>query len=40
MCGIEFTFTEILRLYSTAYYRIKNSTTNTFLEELRKEKMF
>ena len=37
---IEFRFNKIVRLHSTACYRIKNSTTDTFLEVLRKEKMF
>ena len=32
----EFLFTKILTLHSTAYYRIKNSTTHTSLEVLRK----
>ena len=40
MYAIEFPFNKIIRLRSTAYYRIKNSTTHTFLEMLRKEKMF
>ena len=32
----EFLFTKILTLHSTAYYRIKNSTTHTSLKVLRK----
>ena len=40
MYVIEFTFNKIFRLHSTAYYRIKNSTTDTSLEVLRKEKIF
>ena len=40
MYAIEFPFNKIIRLRSTAYYRIKNSTTHTFSEMLRKEKMF
>ena len=32
MYVIEFPFNKIVRVYSTAYYRLKNSTTDTFLE--------
>ena len=32
MYVIEFPFTKIVRVYSTAYYRFKKSTTDTFLE--------
>ena len=32
MYVVEFPFNKIVRLYSTAYYRIKKSTTDTFLE--------
>ena len=32
MYVIEFPFTKIVRVYSTAYYRLKKSTTDTFLE--------
>ena len=32
MYAIEFPFNKIVRLYSTAYYRIKKSTTDTLLE--------
>ena len=32
MYVIEFPFNKIVRLYSTAYYRLKKSTTDTFLE--------
>ena len=31
MYVIEFPFNKIGRLYSTAYYRLKKSTTDTFL---------
>ena len=39
---IEFPFNKVVRLdaTATAYYRIKNSTTDTFLEVLKKENMF
>ena len=40
MYVIEFSLNKIARLHSTVYSRIKNSTTNTFLEVLRKEKKF
>ena len=33
-------FNIILRLHSTAYSRTKNFTTNTFLELLKKKKIF
>ena len=36
--GNEVSFNKIVRLHSTAYYRIENTTTDTFLEVLRKEK--
>ena len=39
MYVIEFPFDKIVRLHSTAY-QMKNSTTNTFLEVLKKKKMF
>ena len=32
MCVIEFPFNKIVSVYSTAYYRLKKSTTDTFLE--------
>ena len=32
MYEIEFPFTKTVRVYSTAYYRHKKSTTDTFLE--------
>ena len=32
MYVIELPFNKIVRLYSTAYYQIKKSTTDTFLE--------
>ena len=32
MYVIEFPFTKIVRVYSTAYYRLKKSTTDIFLE--------
>ena len=32
MYVIEFPFNKIVRLYSTAYYRLQKSTTDTFLE--------
>ena len=32
MYVIEFPFNKIVRLYSTVYYRLKKSTTDTFLE--------
>ena len=32
MYVIEFPFNKIVRVYSTAYYRLKKSTTDTFLE--------
>ena len=32
MYVIEFLFNKIVRVYSTAYYRLKKSTTDTFLE--------
>ena len=32
MYVIEFPFTKTVRVYSTAYYRHKKSTTDTFLE--------
>ena len=32
MYVIEFPFTKIVRVYSTAYYQHKKSTTDTFLE--------
>ena len=32
MYVIEFPFNKIVRLHSTAYYRIKKSTTDTFME--------
>ena len=40
MYVIEFSFNKIVRLHSAAYYQIKNSTTRTFSEVLRKEKMY
>ena len=40
MYVIEFPFNKILRLHSTVYYRIKNSTSHAFLKMLRKEKLF
>ena len=40
MYVIEFPFNKILKLHSTVYYRMKNSTIGTFLEVLRKEKKF
>ena len=32
MYVIEFSFNKMVRVYSTAYYRLKKSTTDTFLE--------
>ena len=32
MYVIEFPFNKIVRVYSTAYYRLKKSTTDIFLE--------
>ena len=32
MFVIEFPYTKIVRAYSTAYYRLKKSTTDNFLE--------
>ena len=32
MYVIKFPFTKIVRVYSTAYYGLKKSTTDTFLE--------
>ena len=40
MYVVEFPFNEIPILQSTVYYWTKNVTTDTFLEVLRKEKMF
>ena len=36
--GNGVSFNKIVRLHSTAYYRIENTTIDTFLEVLRKEK--
>ena len=40
MYVIEFRFYKIVRLYSTAYYRLKKSTTDTFLELQAFERSF
>lgn len=37
---MEFRFNKIPRLRSTVYFRTKPSATNTFLELLRKERIF
>ena len=40
MYVVEFTFIKIVRLLLTAYHQTKTFITNTFLEVLRKERMF
>ena len=40
MYVIELPFNKIVRLYSTAYYRLEKSTTYTFLELQAFEKSF
>ena len=37
---IEFPFNKTVRVYSTAYYRLKKSTTDTFLELQAFERSF
>ena len=40
MYVIEFPFNKIVKLYSTAYYRLKKSATDTFLELQAFERSF
>ena len=39
MYAVGFPFNEIARLHSAAYYQTEDSSTNSFLEVLRKERI-